>query len=226
MSWHIEAEQHQHPYELLGDIILGLNDGIVTTLVFALGVSGASASGHAVIIAGLAEMLAGGVSMFLGGYLSGQSENEATEHQISIERLEIESEPEEEREELLQIYREKGFSGRQLTTIVDHLTADKERWLNSMIRDELMIRPGELVSPWKKGATLGLSFALGAIVPVAPFLLHTPAVQLVSALFSLAVLFGTGAARSRYSHKTWLRSGTQMVVVGLIGAMAGLVIGK
>jgi VIT1/CCC1 family predicted Fe2+/Mn2+ transporter len=226
MSWSLESEQHRHPYPFLGDVILGLNDGIVTTLVFALGVSGAAGSNHAVVIAGLAEMLAGGVSMFLGGFLAGQSEKEAVEHQISVERHEIESEPEEEREELRQIYREKGFTEGQTASIVEHLTSDAERWLNSMVRDELMIRPGDFVSPLRRGAALGLSFAAGALVPIASFLLHVGDAPIASVVLSLLILFGTGAARSRFSHSSWMRSGGQLVLIGMIGTLAGLAIGR
>jgi VIT1/CCC1 family predicted Fe2+/Mn2+ transporter len=171
-------------------------------------------------------MLAGGVSMFLGGFVSAQSEKDAAEHQISVERHEIEHEPEEEREELRQIYRDKGFSGTQLTRIVDHLTSDKERWLESMIRDELLLRPGEYRSPWKVGAAIGVSFVAGASVPVFPFLLHLPAAPVVAALLSIAALFVTGAARSRYSRRSWLWSGAEMVLIGAIGTVCGLVIGK
>lgn len=230
MSFHVAEEQHRHPHELLGDLVLGLNDGIVTTLVFTLGVAGAATENKTVVLAGLAEMLAGGVSMFLGGFLSGQSEKEAAEHQIAIERHEIEHEPEEERAELRQIYEEKGFEGAQLKRIVDHLTSDPERWLNSMIRDELLLRPGEFTDPWRIALALGLSFGLGAFIPIGPFLLpflvHNGLARWASIAVSVIALFCTGAARSRFSHRSWLRSGGQMVVIGLIGTAAGLVIGK
>ncbi|GAC1628687.1 MAG: hypothetical protein NVS4B2_10000 [Chloroflexota bacterium] len=225
MSWHIADEQHGHPHELLGDALLGLNDGIATTLVFALSVAGAS-HGRSVIIAGLAEMLAGGVSMFLGGFVSAQSEKEAAQHQIAIERQEIENEPEEEREELRQIYSEKGFSGPQLTRIVDHLTSDKERWLNSLIRDELMLRPGLFRNPWQVAGTIGVAFVVGACIPLLPFLLQLGLAQLTSTALSIATLFVFGALRSRYSARSWIRSGGEMVVIGLVGAVAGLLIGK
>jgi VIT1/CCC1 family predicted Fe2+/Mn2+ transporter len=222
----IGEEQHHHPHELLGDAILGLNDGIATTLVFALSVAGASGATHTVVVAGLAEMLAGGVSMVLGAFLSGQSEKEAAEHQIAVEREEIEHEPVEEREELRQIYREKSFTKTQLATIVDHLTSDKDRWLNSLIRDALLLRPGEFANPWRIGAAIGLSFAVGAFLPLSPFIFHAGSATWLSAALSLAVLFATGAVRSRFSRKSWYRSGTQMVLVGLIGTAAGLIIGK
>jgi VIT1/CCC1 family predicted Fe2+/Mn2+ transporter len=225
MSWKIE-EQHAHPHELIGDVILGLNDGLVTTLVFALSVAGASGGYSTVVLAGLAEMFAGGVAMFLGAFKASQSQKEAAEHQIAVERREIEIEPEEERAELREIYRQKGFSGRQLTSIVDHLTSDKERWLNSLIRDELLLRPGEFVSPWRVALAVGVSFIGGAFVPVFPFLTGLPDAPLVAIALSLAVLFGTGAAQSRYSRRNWLRSGAEMVLIGVIGTAAGLAIGK
>src|SRR5579884_3456254 len=106
MTWHMAEEQHHHPHEFIGDIILGLNDGITTTLVFALSVAGASGKAGTVVFAGLAEMFAGGVAMFLGGFMAAQSQKEATQHQINVERHEIENEPDEEREELRQIYEE------------------------------------------------------------------------------------------------------------------------
>jgi VIT1/CCC1 family predicted Fe2+/Mn2+ transporter len=164
--------------------------------------------------------------MFLGGFVSAQTELDAARHQISVEQHEIEHEPEEEREELRQIYREKGFSGTQLRGIVDHLTSDKERWLNSLIRDELLLRPGEFRSPWQVASAIGLSFIVGAAVPVLPFVLHLGFAPVIAALLSLVALFATGAARSRYSHRSWLRNGGQMVLVGLIGTGAGVLIGK
>jgi VIT1/CCC1 family predicted Fe2+/Mn2+ transporter len=223
---YVAQEQHRHPHALLGDALLGLNDGIATTLVFALSVSGASSSYRPVIVAGLAEMFAGGVAMFLGGFVSAQAERDAAEHQISVEEEEIENEPEEEREELTQIYEEKGFSGTQLKGIVDHLTSDKQRWLNSMIRDELLLRPGEFRAPWKVATAVGIAFVTGALVPVLPFLLHLAWAPGWAAVLSISALFATGAGRSRYSHRSALRSGGEMVLVGIIGTGAGLLIGK
>jgi predicted membrane protein (TIGR00267 family) len=226
VAWHVRGELHHHPHELLGEVILGLNDGITTTLVFALSVSGASGKFGTVVLAGVAEMLAGGVSMFLGGFMAAQSENEAIEHQIAVERHEIEHEPEEERAELTEIYRAKGFTGRQLTGIVDHLTRDKERWLDSMIRDELMVRPEAMRKPWQVGLAVGLSFVVGALVPLLPFMASASAAPALAALLSIAALFITGAARSRYSRGSWPRNGAHMVAVGLIGTAAGVVIGR
>ena len=119
-------EQHLHRGDWLREIVFGLNDGLVTTLVFILAVSGA-APAHLVLIV-LGEVLAGGVSMALGGYLSARTEQEVLDKRIATEKYEIRHEPEEERAELVAIYRNKGLSGPLLHRVVSHLTANEERW--------------------------------------------------------------------------------------------------
>jgi VIT1/CCC1 family predicted Fe2+/Mn2+ transporter len=220
-------EEHAHPSELIGEVILGLNDGIVTTLVFALSVAGASSGAYrAVVVAGLAEMLAGGVSMFLGGYTASRAVAEAYHYQVGIERHEIQQEPDEERAEVTRIYHDKGFRGPLLDAIVRHITADNERWLQVMVRDELGAPPDEGPSPWQSGLAVGLAFMLGALVPVLPFLLHLAQPRFVAAGLSIAALAVTGALRSRYSQKGVWRSAGEMIAVGFGGAGVGLVIGQ
>jgi VIT1/CCC1 family predicted Fe2+/Mn2+ transporter len=119
-------EQHPHGGAWLREIVFGLNDGLVTTLVFLMAVSGVASSNLLLIMLG--EVMAGGVSMALGGYLSARTELEVLEQRIAIERYEIQYEPEEERVELRAIYQRKGIQGPLLDRIVDHLTADEERW--------------------------------------------------------------------------------------------------
>ncbi|HLJ66912.1 MAG TPA: VIT1/CCC1 transporter family protein [Chloroflexota bacterium] len=221
------SEQHAHPSELIGEVVLGLNDGIVTTLVFALSVAGASAGAYrAVVVAGLAEMMAGGVSMFLGGYTAARAVAEAYEFQVSVERHEIEQEPEEERAEIRRMYRDRGFGGPLLDAIVRHITADNERWLQVMVRDELGAPPHEGPSPWHSGLAVGLAFMVGALVPILPFLAHLGLARILAAIVSVAALALTGAFRSRYSRKSPWRSAGEMIAVGALGAAAGVLIGE
>lgn len=221
------VEQHEHPSELIGEVILGLNDGIVTTLVFALSVAGASANTYrTVVVAGLAEMLAGGVSMFLGGYTAARAVAEAYHYQVGVERHEIEQEPDEERIEVRRIYQAKGFRGSLLDAIVWHITADTERWLQVMVRDELGAPPDEGPAPWQSGLAVGLAFMAGALIPVLPFLFHLGSARVLAAVFSIVALGAVGALRSRYSQKSAQRSAFEMIVVGVLGAAAGVVIGE
>src|SRR5947209_15826081 len=112
-------EQHPHKGDWLREIVFGLNDGLVTTLVFIMAVSEV-ASGRLLLVV-LGEVLAGGISMALGGYLSARTAKQVLEKRIATERFEIEHEPEEERAELRAIYRNKGFSGPLLYMVVNHL---------------------------------------------------------------------------------------------------------
>jgi vacuolar iron transporter family protein len=222
----VSQEQHAHPSELIGETILGLNDGIVTSLVFALSVSGANPGAYrAVVVAGLAEMIAGGVSMFLGGYTAARAVSEAYEYQVDVERHEIEHEPEEERAEVRRMYGARGFPSPLLEAIVHHITADRERWLHAMVRDELGAPPEEGPTAWQSGLAVGLAFMAGALVPVLPFLLHLPRAGALAAGLSLATLAITGAFRSRYSLKPAWRSAIELVGVGVVGTLVGLLVG-
>ena len=219
-------ERHAHPSDLIGSVILGLNDGIVTTLVFVLSVSGASGNLHATIVAGLSEMLAGGMAMFLGGFTASRATKEAYHYQVEVERQEIRFEPEEERAELAQMYRDKGFRGGLLEDIVHHVTSDPERWLKVMVRDELGAPPDEGSPSWQVGVAVGAAFVVGALVPLLPFVAALSTAKPALAIgLSVAALVFTGAMRSRFSRRAWWMSATEMVLVGLAGSAAGLLIG-
>lgn len=219
------SERHAHPSDLIGSIILGLNDGIVTTLVFVLSVSAASGSSKTTIIAGLSEMLAGGVAMFLGGYTAARATKEAYQYQVEIERDEIRYEPEEERAELTAMYHDRGFRGALLDDIVLHVTSDPERWLKVMVRDELGASPEEGSPSWVVGSAIGLAFVVGALVPLVAFLASIPQARWFAICISVLALLLTGALRSRYSQRSWWVSAGEMVAVGAIGAAAGVLIG-
>src|SRR5216684_5784228 len=152
-------ERHPHRGDWLRDIVFGLNDGLVTTLVFVMAVSEV-APGRLLLVV-LGEVLAGGISMGLGGYLSARTAKQVLDQRIATERYEIKHEPEEERAELRAIYRDKGFSGPLLRRVVDHLTSNDERWLRAMVRDELGVVENEQINPWLQGLQIGISFVIG-----------------------------------------------------------------
>jgi len=129
------VEQHPHGGDWLREIVFGLNDGLVTTLVFIMTVSAVAGTGSLVLIA-LSEIVAGGVSMALGGYLSAKTEYDILQQRIATERAEIADEPAEERAELRRIYYDKGLRGPLLDRVVAQLTANDDRWLNALLRDE------------------------------------------------------------------------------------------
>lgn len=194
--------------------------------MFVLSVAGASGNSiHTIITTGLAEMVAGGVSMFLGAYTAARATREAYQYQVEVEREEIRSEPDEERAEVTRMYQNKGFHGLLLDDVVRHVTGDPERWLRVMVRDELGTPPDEQSPSWQVGLAVGLSFMTGALVPLLPFAGPPGSTRVLAIGASILALVLTGAARSRYSRRVWWTSASEMVIVGLVGSAAGILIG-
>ncbi|HZS76660.1 MAG TPA: VIT1/CCC1 transporter family protein [Ktedonobacteraceae bacterium] len=218
-----QTEQHPHGGDWLREIVFGLNDGLVTTLVFIMAVSAAVPSYLIMVVLG--EVLAGGVSMALGGYLSARTEKEILEHRIATERYEIEHEPEEERAELHAIYRNKGFSGPLLHSVVNHLTANKERWHRAMVHDELGVVEDTKIVPWREGLQVGLSFVVGGLIPAIPILLSLPQARWWAYGLTAITALMLGAVKAKYTHKGAIRAGLEFLIVVTIGMAAGVVIG-
>lgn len=217
------GELHPHGGDWLRDVVFGLNDGLVTTLVFIMAVS-AVASGHVVVIA-LSELLAGGVSMGLGGYLSGRTTREVLRQRIATERHEIAHEPEEERAELRAIYQEKGLRGPLLDRVVGYLTADEERWLRALVRDELGVTEADEAPPWRQGLLVGGAFMAGAVVPLLPFLVALPSPRWWAYGLTAVAALALGAVESRYTVAGPLRSGLEFLAAVTVGTLVGVAIG-
>src|SRR3989442_15077979 len=216
-------EQHPHGGDWLREIVFGLNDGLVTTLVFIMAISGI-ASTHFVFVV-LGEVLAGGVSMALGGYLSARTAKEVLEQRIATEQYEIKHEPEEERAELRAIYQSKGLSGPLLDRVVGHLTADNERWLQAMVHDELGVVEDKRVYPWLQGLQIGISFIVGGLIPAVPVLLSLPQARWWAYGLTALTALVLGAVKAHYTRKGPLRAGLEFLAVVTIGMLAGVGIG-
>jgi vacuolar iron transporter family protein len=216
-------EQHPHSGDWLREIVFGLNDGLVTTLVFIMAVSGL-APGHVVVIV-LGEVLAGGVSMALGGYLSARTEMEVLEKRIATEQYEIKHEPEEEREELRLIYRNKGMRGSLLNRVIQHLTENDERWLKAMVHDELGVVEDTHINPWLEGMYIGISIVIGGLIPTIPVLFSLPQARWWAFGLTALTALALGAIKSRYTQQHPARAGLEFLVVVTLGTLAGVGLG-
>lgn len=216
-------EQHPHGGDWLREIVFGLNDGLVTTLVFIMAISAATSS-HLILIV-LGEVLAGGISMALGGYLSARTEKEILDKRISTENFEIKYEPEEERAELRAIYRRKGFSGPLLDRVVNHLTSNNERWLQAMIHDELGVVEEHKINPWRQGLQVGISFVVGGLIPAIPILFSLPQARWIAFGLTALTAFILGAVKAKYTHKGPVRAGLEFLGVVTLGTLAGFGLG-
>ncbi len=209
-------------------VIFGVSDGLVSNLSLVMGVAGASAADPSfVILAGIAGLLAGAFSMAAGEYISMQSQRELFERQIALERAEMEAMPEEEEAELAAAYRAKGFARDEAARIAHRLFQDPDAALDILVREELGLDPDELGSPW--GAAIGsmISFAVGASVPVIPFLFGGgQLITVISLAASLAALFAVGAGVSVLTGRGLVFSGLRQLGIGLGAATITFLIGS
>jgi vacuolar iron transporter family protein len=215
---------------LLRNLVYGFNDGLTANFGLVAGMLGAqghlSISGHAVVVAGIAGMVADALSMGSSGYLAAKSEREVFEHEIAMEREEIRLMPELEQEELTLLYQAKGVPEEQAKEMAAQLMRDPERALEEQVREELKIGEAN-TTPLREGWITGVSTAFGAFIPVAPFLLSTgPGAIWTSLAVSMTAHFGVGAARSFFTGRGVIRSGLDMFVVGLGVAGVGYLVGE
>ncbi|MBZ0170054.1 VIT family protein [Candidatus Methylomirabilis lanthanidiphila] len=222
----IEESSHFPVGRRIREVVFGIHDGLITTVAFLAGVNAASAGQRMIVISSVAEALAQTLSMGFGAYLSTKSEGELYQREIARERLEIETMPEKEREEMCQIYRSKGFSEDEVELVVTRLTADKERLLKAMMVEELGLIEERFDNPVKVGVLMGVSSCVGAIIPIAPYLfLELREAFVVSMSLAAFALFATGAGKTVLTRKAWWRSGLEMLGIGLLVSVAGYGIG-
>src|SRR6516162_9371339 len=208
--------------------VLGANDGLCSNLSLVMGVAGADLAAHAILITGLAGLLAGACSMALGEWLSVNTARESAQRQIATEADELEQIPEEEQEELTLIYQAKGLPEDLAKALAQRLIANKKTALDTLVREELGIDPDELGgSAWIAAATSFMLFAVGAIFPVAPYfaLAGTPALIASLAASGLA-LFLIGAGTTLFTGRGAFFSGVRQLAVGFAAAGVTFGIGK
>jgi VIT1/CCC1 family predicted Fe2+/Mn2+ transporter len=214
----------------LRNVVYGFNDGLTANFGLVAGMIGAQgnlqSAEHAVLVAGLAGMVADALSMGSSGYLAAKSEREVFEHEIAMEKEEIRLMPELEREELSLLYQAKGIPAVQAETLATQVMRDPEKALEEKVREELKI--GDATStPMREAWITGTATAVGAFIPVAPFLFDTGP-WAIWASFTLAMIshFGVGAARSFFTGRGVFRSGMDMFLVGLGVAVIGYFVGE
>ena len=224
----LESEEwHGGGVESIRNVIYGVNDGLTATLGVLAGVGGATINSRVVLIGGLSAMVASGVSMAGGAYLASKSQREVFEGQLAREAAEIEAMPDLERAELVKIYRSKGLTREEASTIVERITSDKKVWLETQAREELGLDVTHFENPVREGLVAGISTLIGGAIPVMGYLLGRLllgaafgglATLVVAFVVSAVFLFAIGSARSFFTGKGGIRSGLEMLAVGAVVA--------
>jgi vacuolar iron transporter family protein len=222
---HGEPWHHSGSGGFLRNVIYGFNDGLTANFGLVMGVLGANVSSDILLLSGISGLVADALSMGGSGFLAAKSEQEVWEHEIAMEREEMELMPEIEQEELALLYEAKGMPAAAAATAAAQVMADPKIALQEKTREELGIT-GEAASPMREAVTTGVSTAVGAFIPVLPFLFGSGAVAVWTS-FSISMLahFVVGAARSVFTGRGVFRSGIDMFLVGLGVAAVGFLVG-
>lgn len=205
--------------------VFGVNDGLVSNTSLILGMAGGGASHDTILLAGIAGLLAGAFSMAAGEFISVRSQREMLEYQIDQERKELELYPAEEAAELSLIYQARGLSKEDAENAANTIIQNPENALNTLAREELGLDPENLISPYGAALSSFISFMVGAVVPLLPFILKIKMDTIVlTTVLSALALFGIGAILSLFTGRNAIKNGLRMLGIGaLAGALTYLI---
>lgn len=204
-------------HNYLRDWIYGGIDGAVTTFAVVSGVAGAQLAPWIILALGFANLFADGFSMAASNFLGTKAEQEDLHRLEAVENRHIDLAPEGEREEVRQIFRSKGFDGQDLDRIVELVTADRKRWVRTMLTEEYGL-PREIRSTWIAAISTFSAFLICGVVPLLPFLFRVSYAFEVSIVMTAIVFIAIGSAKSKWSTASWWRSGLMTLLVGAIAA--------
>jgi VIT1/CCC1 family predicted Fe2+/Mn2+ transporter len=226
-----EAHPHSTAAEIIGDIVYGGHDGVITTFAIIAGSVGATLGAATVVILGIANVIADGISMSASSYLSRKSEAQAFASQKKIEEWETVHEPEEERREIRDILESKGYRGEDLERLVDLVVKNPKFWVDIMMQEELGIPGSKRDDRPRRAAIITFaSFVAAGLIPLAPYFgaLGRPAAELFP--FAIAssgiALFLVGILRAIITGRRWYASTLEVLAVGTFAGGTAYLIGK
>jgi vacuolar iron transporter family protein len=229
-SDHVEPHIKESNY--IRDVVFGFGDGVNTSLGIVAGIGGATVGVDIVILAAIIGMFTGAKAMAVQNYLAVKSQIEILQSEIKREEYEIENTPEKEREEIVEIYKAKGFAGEELSMVVNKITSNKGVWLKTMLTEELGLNLEILGSPIKGAIVMFISFLVGGILPILPYfivktgLINNFTALLIAISISLTSSFVIGAIKGRLAKKSWIKGGLEMSLLGTGIALLGYGIGS
>lgn len=220
--------RHRAGGNALRAAVLGANDGLVSNLSLVMGAAGAVGTEKTILLVGLAGLVAGACSMAIGEWLSVTSSRELNQRQIDLEADELKRMPDEEKEELALIYQSKGLDEASAKALAEKLMSNKDTALDTLVREELGIDPQELGgSAWEAAGSSFLLFAVGAIVPVAPFFFVTGNAAIIASVALSALALGAiGAGTSLFTGRNVAYSAARQLLLGLAAAAITYGVGR
>ncbi len=217
---HSEAHGHEHrdvSGGWLRPAVFGAMDGLVTNVSLIAGVGGGGATPHAVILTGLAGLAAGAFSMATGEYVSVSSQNELVDAEVRKERFELEHHPESERRELIAVFRKRGVDADLARKVAEQISAHPEAALSVHVQEELGVDHQELPSPYTAAGASLVTFAVGALIPLIPYLAGLASLPATLGLAAIAAFIGGGLV-GRLTDRPFLRGALRQLILGTIAA--------
>ncbi|MER3481446.1 MAG: iron transporter [Meiothermus sp.] len=226
------VEQHFTGSDTVRDIVIGMSDGLTVPFALAAGLSGAVDSSFVVLIAGIAEVVAGSIAMGLGGYLAARGEADHYQAELERERREVRELPQAEAEEVRQVFRDYGLEGQPLEQATQAIIAKPEVWVDFMMKEELGLERPDPRRALRSALTIGGSYVVGGAIPLLPYALRLPlsSALIWSVVVTLAALLVFGAVKARFTGISPFRGAWQTALVGGLAAgaaylLAGLISG-
>jgi VIT1/CCC1 family predicted Fe2+/Mn2+ transporter len=228
MKEKVHTEKHFHSSELVTDIVIGMSDGLTVPFALAAGLSGAVSNTHIIVIAGLAEVVAGSIAMGLGGYLAGKTEIDHYNAEHKREEWEVDNLPEKEKEEVREIFADMGMTEQTQRQVVDEMAKDKAKWVDFMMRYELGLEKPDAKRARNSAMNIGISYIVGGLVPLSPyFFTASPLNGLkLSAMITVACLFTFGFFKAKVTGQNPWGGAVRVMLIGSVAAAAAFFIAR
>jgi VIT1/CCC1 family predicted Fe2+/Mn2+ transporter len=221
-------EHHFDASDAVRDVIIGMSDGLTVPFALAAGISGAIASSHIVVTAGIAELAAGGISMGLGGYLAARSDVDHYNSEHDREYEETNTVPDEERREIEAIFAGYGIEGESLKQLVAKITSDKKHWVDFMMKFELGLEKPDPRKAPLSAARIGGSYVIGGLLPLLPYMLVPQSQQALwgSIAVTFLALLVFGALKGKFTGTPILRSAIETTAIGGVAASVAFALAR
>jgi vacuolar iron transporter family protein len=221
-------EKHLRSSDLLTDIVIGMSDGLTVPFALAAGLSGAVVSNSIIVIAGIAEIAAGSIAMGLGGYLAGKTEMDHYQSELKREYEEVETVPDKEKEEVKTFFANIGLSKEMQEKAAEEISNDKKQWVDFMMKYELGLDKPDPKRATKSALNIGLSYAVGGLVPLSPYFFTAIPVDALklSAILTLLCLFVFGFFKSRITGVNPWWGAIRITMIGALAASAAFGVAK
>jgi len=219
---HHHTEEHLESSDFLTDVVIGMSDGLTVPFALAAGLTGAVSNSSIIVIAGIAEIVAGSIAMGLGGYLAGKTEHDHYNSELKREYEEVERIPEMEKKEVRDFFENLGLSEEIQVKATEEIAKDKKQWVDFMMRFELGLEKPDPRRATKSALNIGLSYAVGGIIPLSPYFFIADSKEALkfSVVATLICLFVFGYFKSKITGVPVLSGALKVTLIGALAAAA------